>query len=415
MQTYRVTYLLPRIESAGATAEPGAPGQYRHQQLIAARRESDVIAEVRDRGGVPLAIKAVKPRKPLPWARNQSAQRERLLQAMVLSVQSGISSSRALQRALEGGAVTDEAASEAALTVLRSGGGFGDGIRALGIFDESTIAILESGERTGRMNDSLQAALEHFQKRSAGIKAMVGAVSWTVFDLVFAAVSIISLRWGLLPSVAESGMKGEDPLAREKFEQALKWAFWVNDALIVLSVLLLLITAVCAWGHFSHDERIHRRTDRFLRKIPSLGAALEHNAISASFTVAAAMLKGGVGFASAAEVATRATRLEQVQQFWHQAHTRISNGLGVVAALRTPLLNTSETLLVAAHSTQKQLARVLQDIATQRDAFAMSASRRFAVVMFIGSLAYSGAAVLLTLWVVYLQNQQMMTNMQGAG
>lgn len=415
MQTYRVTYLLPRIETAGAVAEPGLPGQYRHQNLVAARREADVIAEVRDRGGVPLGITLVKPRRMQLWRRDQASQRERLLQSMVLSVQSGISATRALQRALEGGAVPDEEVADAALTVLRAGGGFGDGIRALGMFDESTVAILESGERTGRMADSLQAALEHFQKRANGTKAMVGAVSWTVFDLVFAAVSIISLRFGMLPSVAESGIKGSDPLAKEKFLRALDWAFIVNDALMILSILLLLATGLLAWGHFSHNEALHRRADRILRKVPSLGAALEHNAISASFTVAAAMLKGGVGFPHAAEVATRATRLEPVQRIWRQAHTRVSNGLSVVMALRTPMLSTSETLLVAAHTTQKQLSRVLGDIATQRDAFSMSASKRFAVFMFIGSLAYSGAAVLLTLWVVYLQNQQMMTNMQAAG
>ena len=415
MQTYRVTYLLPRIETAGAVAEPGLPGLYRHQNLVAARREADAISEVRNRGGVPLTVKLVQPRRVQLWRRDQSAQRESLLQSMVLSVQSGISASRALQRALEGGAVSDEEITDTALTVLRAGGGFGDGVRALGLFDDSTIAILESGERTGRMADSLQAALEHFQKRAAGAKAMVGAVSWTVFDLVFAAVSIIGLRFQLLPSVAEAGIKGTDPIAKEKFLRALDWAFLVNDVLMVLSVVLLVMTAVLAWGHFSHNESLHRRADRFLRRVPALGGALEHNAVSASFTVAAAMLKGGVGFSHAAEVAARATRLEAVQLMWRQAHTRVSNGLSAVMALRTPLLNTSESLLVSAHTTQKQLARVLGDIATQRDVLAMSASKRFAVVMFIGSLAYSGAAVLLTLWVVYLQNQQMMTNMQTGG
>ena len=135
MQNFVVTYLMPRIEQANAVEERGLPGQYRHQTVIAALRESDIISDLRQRGAVPLSIAVVKPRKVSVWRGPDRSNRERLLQAMVFSVQSGISPSRALQRALEGDAGTSLGPRQDALNVLRAGGGFGDAIRALGLLD----------------------------------------------------------------------------------------------------------------------------------------------------------------------------------------------------------------------------------------------------------------------------------------
>ena len=104
MQNYLVTYLLPRIEQANAVEERGLPGQYRHQMVVAALREADIVSDLRQRGAVPLSIAPVKPKKASLWRGAERSNRERLLQAMVFSVQSGMSASRALQRALEGDA-----------------------------------------------------------------------------------------------------------------------------------------------------------------------------------------------------------------------------------------------------------------------------------------------------------------------
>jgi general secretion pathway protein F len=415
MQNYVVTYLLPRIEHANAVEERGQPGLYRHEVLVAARRDTDVISDVRARGGVPLSIAAVKPRRAPLWQGRNRSHKERLLQAMVFSVQSGMSATRALQRALEADASNELGPTQDALSVLRAGGGFGDSVRALCLFDESTLAILESGERTGRMGESLQAALEHFQKRSAGNKAMVGAIGWTFFDLLFAVIAIIGLRFQLLPSIAGKGPEGASTEAMLHFTRMVNLAYWVNDTLIALTVVLIILTVVLGWGHFSPNEPFRLRVDRFLRRVPALGQAIEHNAVSASFTVAAAMLKGGVGFLGASDVASRASRFEPVRAFWVQAFERVNNGFSVTRALRAPLLDTSEALLVGAHTTQRQLAQVLSSIAEQRDALAMRASKQFGVVVFFASMLYSGVAVLFTLWVVYLQNSQMMSNLKVVG
>jgi type II secretory pathway component PulF len=415
MQSFVVTYLLPRIEQADAVEVRGLPGQYRHRSVIAARREMDVISEVRSRGGVPLSIKPMQVRKAPAWMRARGGYRERLLQAVLFSVQSGMSATRALQRALESDDATLLGPTQDALGVLRAGGGFGDAVRAIGVFDESTMAILESGERTGRMGESLQAALEHMGKRAAGTKAMVGAVGWTFFDLIFAVLTIIGLRYQLLPMLSEQKGEGTNAAEQLRFAEMLDIAYVINDVLIVFTLVLIAAATVAVLGHFGDNEKLRLRVDRVLRRVPGLGQAIEHNALSAGFTVAAAMLKGGVAFLSASDVASRASRFEPVREFWHQAHERVINGFSVRHALRSELLDASEMLLIASHTTQKQLALVLSSIADQRDDLALKASKQFAVMVFLASLIYSSVAVLFTLWVVYLQNSQMMSNLKVLG
>jgi type II secretory pathway component PulF len=415
MQSYVVTYLLPRIEQADAVEVRGLPGQYRHRSVIAARRDVDVITEVRARGGVPLSIKPMQVRKAPAWMRARGGYRERLLQAVLFSVQSGMSATRSLQRALESDDASLIGPTQDALGVLRAGGGFGDAMRAIGVFDESTMAILESGERTGRMGESLEAALEHMNKRSAGTKAMVGAVGWTFFDLIFAVLTIIGLRYQLLPMLSGQKMEGANAQEQLRFTQTLEMAYVINDVLIIVTLLMIVFAAVGAWGHFGDNQKLRLRVDRVLRRVPGLGQAIEHNALSAGFTVAAAMLKGGVAFLSASEVASRASRFEPVQEYWRTAHERVINGFAVRLALRSSLLDASEMLLIGSHTTQKQLALVLFSIAEQRDNLALKASKQFAVLVFLASLIYSGVAVLFTLWVVYLQNSQMMSNLKVLG
>jgi hypothetical protein len=70
-------------------------------------------------------------------------------------------------------------------------------------------------------------------------------------------------------------------------------------------------------------------------------------------------------------------------------------------------------MLIASHNTQRELGEVLERIAERRDGIALSASKSFSLWMFVASMMYSGIAVMFTLYVVYVQNKQMMSKVQG--
>ena len=298
--------------------------------------------------------------------------------------------------------------------MLRTGGTFPEAMTALGFFDASTVSIIEAGERTGRMKDSLNAAASHYEKTSNGIKAMFGAVSWTLLDIGFAVTSIIGLRFSLLPTLTgAAGSAGETPAEREAFQKLVDQAYLVNDLLIGGTVILLAFVMFCVYGLFANDRSIRDKADAVMARIPSLGTALLNGAISTSFTVAASMLRGGVPFLPSAGTAAAGTEHREVREFWSNAVQRVETGETIPRALNSPMLNSSEAMLIASHNTQRELGEVLERIAERRDGVAMAASKKFALWMFIASMLYSGIAVMFTLYVVYVQNKQMMSKASG--
>ena len=413
MQNFRVVYLMPKPENLMARPDKDLPGFYRHATLLASPDARSIIGEIRQRGGLPLEVRPVRPRPA--WLSNVNrAYKLQLLQAVTYNVRGGMSAARALEMVVEGEAGPNRGLLNPALTVLRTGGTFPEAMRALGMFEDSTISIIEAGERTGRMKDSLDAAASHYEKTSNGIKAMFGAVSWTLLDIGFAVFAIIGLRFTLLPTLTSSpGGAGESPVAREEFQRLVDQAYLVNDLLIGGTFVLLGLIMVGLYGYVTNIDSIKRRVDTVMARVPALGEALVNSAISTSFTVASSMLRGGVPFLPSAVTAAAGTGHPQVRQFWSDAVQRVETGETIPRALNSPLLNSSEAMLVASHGTQRELGEVLERIAERRDGIALAACKKFSLGMFVASMLYSGIAVMFTLYVVYVQNKQMMSKASG--
>jgi type II secretory pathway component PulF len=260
----------------------------------------------------------------------------------------------------------------------------------------------------------LNAAAGHYEKTSNGLKAMFGAVSWTLLDIGFAVSSIIGLRLSLLPTLADTAKTtGETEAEREAFQKLVDQAYLVNDILIGGTVILLALVFVGIYGYAANVRAIRDRAEAVMARVPSLGSALLNTAISTSFTVAASMLRGGVGFLPSASTAAVGSDHLQVREFWSNAVQRVETGETIPRSLNSPLLNSSEAMLIASHNTQRELGEVLERIAERRDGIALAASKSFALWMFVGSMMYSGIAVMFTLYVVYVQNKQMMSRASG--
>ena len=413
MQNFRVVYLMPRPESLMAQPDKDVPGYYRHATLLAAASPGSIISEIRERGGLPLEVRAIRP-KPAWLSNVNRAYKLQLLQAVNYNVRGGMSSARALEMVVEGETGANRALLNPALTVLRIGGTFPEAMRALGFFDASTVSIIEAGERTGRMKDSLNAAASHYEKTSNGIKAMFGAVSWTLLDIGFAVTSIIGLRFSLLPTLTNSARSaGETPAEREAFQKLVDQAYLVNDLLIGGTLILLALVFIALYGFAANVKAIRDRAEAVMARVPGLGSALLNGSISTSFTVASAMLRGGVPFLPAAATAAAGADNLAVKEFWSNAVLRVETGETIPRALNSPILNSSEAMLIASHNTQRELGEVLERIAERRDGIAMSSSKKFSLWMFVASLMYSGVAVMFTLYVVYVQNKQMMSKASG--
>jgi thiol-disulfide isomerase/thioredoxin len=205
----------------------------------------------------------------------------------------------------------------------------------------------------------------------------------------------------------------ETEAEREAFQKLVDQAYLVNDVLIGGTLVLLAVVFLGIYGYAANVRSIRDRAEAVMARVPSLGVALLNTAISTSFTVAASMMKGGVGFLPSASTAAIGADHLEVRDFWATAVNRVETGETIPRSLSSPLLNSSEAMLIASHTTQRELGEVLERIAERRDGIALAASKSFALWMFVASMVYSGIAVMFTLYVVYVQNKQMMSRVQG--
>lgn len=407
LSNFRVSYLSSAVENATAVEDDSASGYFRHESVVVAVDERAVVAELRSRGCIPLSVESVKPVHPF-FNRVSRDYKLQFLQALGFNIEAGMSAGKALQTVIESESGPVRERLNYALNILRSGGGFHEAVAAMDFFDETTLAILESGERTGKMKDAVKTSVEHYQSRSSSLKVMLGAVTFTMLDLVFAVASIFGNRFSLLPMIKEGGFKAENPAAAEKFNRILDLCYWVNDILLVSTLLLCVALVGIGWAYVGKNMAVRTWVDNKLMTMPAMKDALLHSAVASTAMIASSLLRGGVPFATAVQIAARGTRMPTVQAYWQTAYDRLVTGESVARAMNQPILENSERIIITAHNNQNQLGEALTVISSRREDLSKAAAKKFSILAFIASLFYSGIATLFTLWVVYLQNAQMM-------
>lgn len=411
---YLAIYLLPFQDLPNAAPEKGSVGMYRHEVKLRGTDEHDVIAQVLNKGGTLISVKKVGAQNQWLYSVPKEYKRQ-LLQAITFSVRGGMSAGRAFQAVVESESGPLRAKLDPGLAVIQSGGTCFDAIKATGLYDDTTLAILESGELTGNIADSLETAAKHQEGRAAEQKIMFGAVSWTLLDILFSVGGIIGNITGLLPQ-AQSSMGNVPAESAERVEHAIRVAYIVNWALLAGTVIMLAVFAYCVAGAFSKNRKFRASADKVMQSIPFFNDAVLQSAVAASCTVAQSLVRGGVSLISVSEISARSTLNYSVRSFWEQVKLKLQQGESIARCFSaTNLFTHAERILLVSHTSRDQLADTFKVITDQRRARAETAAKRFSAFAFFGSLVYSAIAVVVTLWVSYLQYTAMMANNNSLG
>jgi type II secretory pathway component PulF len=405
-RTWSITYLLPYASGPSAAPDRKSRGYFRHKEIVTAVSQADVVHDLVTRQAVPVEIKEIRPIHPMLGGRVTKGFRQQFLLSLTFSVDGGMSPGRALEQAIESETGVMRQRLNVGLNMLRQGRSFLEALRAIDLYDSTTLAIIEAGEETGTLRQALATVEISLQKSSDARKTIFSAVAWTGLDLVFAVVSIIGTRTGLIPYLRE-GNKG-DPEQVATLNSALDVATTANDLLIVLSVIAIIVLFAGAWGYFSDDEELRNRIDSLLLKVPLVRDLLTHTAVAGTCGVMANLLSGGVHFIPATLITERGTRMVKVMNYWRTARDRVETGESPSVATAIEPFTDSEKMILRAHKDSKQLARAYSVIATQREELGKTAAKQFAVAAFMSTMLYSALGVLLVLYVVYIQNEATM-------
>lgn len=405
---YRVHYLAPQMLDATARPDERLSGYFRHELVITASRKREAIQQVIDRGGVVLDIFEVRTKGALQrliGSKVNRSYKQKFLQALAFNVRSGLSPEKALEQVILGELGEQRLILNQALNALRQGFGFVQALELLNWFDDSTLAVLRAGETAGQLSKALETAVGFYEKGSATLKLMFGAVAWTTLDLIMAVSTVVGMRFGLIEQLKTTPLLSEDPVKIAQFESSLALAEQVNNGLLVFSFVFILVLIYFTMMVLSPDQKTRTQAFAMLEKVPVIGELLICAGMAATTRVLGSLLTGGVAFLNAVQIARKGTITPTINRFWEDITNRSEIGEQPATAFNHLLLDSSERLLIRAHKDQAQLAECLASISQTREDKANSAARRFAILAFVGSLVYSGIAVLFSLAVVYLQNE----------
>ena len=286
-------------------------------------------------------------------------------------------------------------------------------MEALNFFDQSTLAIMEAGEKTGTLSNAINTAVEHYQARAGTIKVLMGTAVFTSVEVAFSILSLIGNRTAILPAIEKQLTEDVSPEKAAAIKSGISIAYFANDLMLIVSLAGIIAILICGYGYMSGGTVFRKKVDDIILRIPTIKDIILHGAITSSTKVAVSLIRGGVDLLAAIAIAEKSTRVPRVLNYWRSAIRRVENGELISTALGQSPLENSECTLIRSHTDRAQLARAFEVISDRRAAMAQRAAKKFQVFSFVATMAFALVAVLIALFVALLQSEGSMTALTG--
>ncbi len=159
-----------------------------------------------------------------------------------------------------------------------------------GAFSDAEASIIESGEKTGRLNTALIQLADQVEKVDSITKKIKGALIYPAAIIVVMLGSVMVLMTLVVPKLVE--MFGD----RDKLPPITQMLMATSDFFVgywwlILIVAFVSIVLVLVW---KQSEEGHYRFDGILLKLPIFGAVLRKVILSKFSRVLANLLSSGI-------------------------------------------------------------------------------------------------------------------------
>jgi type II secretory pathway component PulF len=272
---------------------------------------------------------------------------------------------------------------------LARGLGVIDALKALQMFDHSTLAILGASESSNKLQDGIPQAIRNITQKRKNVAKIAGTLGWIGFDLLSIVQGLQMGRGMILNWFRKNAPK--DP------GEAVKFNHTVDNLDTLWAVLLWLAYGAGAfliWAIASFWINRGKRdflAAKMVRKIPLVGAYLRDLAFADSMMAAARMIRGNVAVTGALQQSAEASNVPEVCNFWMAAYDDLSRGISLGMAMdRTPL-SRNERMEIMAVSDLSQVATVLESIAEIR----MQAGQTKNSLIIWGAFLFTGLYLLI--------------------
>jgi type II secretory pathway component PulF len=247
---------------------------------------------------------------------------------------------------------------------LSRGLGLIDALKALNIFDRSTIAILAASEKANRLAEGIPYAINSITQKRKNTGAIMGTMGWLAFDVI---TIVQSLFWGkgtVLKWFKDNAPKEGPDL--EKYTRVTGNLELTWDILIYIAFGTAAFMGWCVVSFFLNRGKRDWPTARIVRKIPLISGYMRDLSFADSMAAASRMLKTQVAISDTLRQSGEAATSPDVAMYWETANTDLSRGVGLGSALDREPLSRSERLELATLSDLSQVATIMESIAELR-------------------------------------------------
>jgi type IV pilus assembly protein PilC len=157
-----------------------------------------------------------------------------------------------------------------------------------GWLPEFDLALIEAGERTGRIDDSFRLLADYYNERARLTKQAISQLAYPVGLIHFAALVFLIVI----------------PFASSQFSASLTWLLF--KAAFILSPLYLGAALLIYALQGKHNEHWRSFMERLLRCVPILGKARYFLALARLALALEALINAGVNIIQAWELAANA-------------------------------------------------------------------------------------------------------------
>jgi len=326
--------------------------------------ENDVRDAVRKKGGHVLTIRAHS-RTPLERLLARSSWWQVQLLRGIMFRATSTSPGVALWKIIEAETnPTRQNILAPAREALARGLGLMDALKALQIFDRSTLAIIAASERAGKLTEGIPYAINSITQKRKNKGAIMGTMGWLAFDVV---TIVQSLFWGkgtVLNWFKDNAPKEGPDL--EKYVRVTHNLELTWDILIWIAFGFAGFMGWCVFSFFINRGKRDWPTQRIVRKIPLIGGYMRDLSFADSMSAASRMLRSNVPINDALQQSSEASNSPEVAAYWDAANEQLSRGVGLGTALDREPLSRSERLELATLSDLSQVATIMESIAELR-------------------------------------------------
>jgi len=273
------------------------------------------------------------------------------------------------------------------------------------VFDESTINLLQAGEATGNLNDTLARLIEHLTEQREMKRQLMNALAYPLFMTVVATGVILFFLFFLLPRLQTllDALGGELPWSTELLVNFSEFALQYGIA--VLAGGAFLVVSFWRWRASDAGRLV---TDRWALRIPLLGDFIQSQTVLAFSQTLSVLLENGITTADALRMTEKQIQNRVHRAAFDEATDRILEGEPLSAAIeRTGCfpdlvldqLAVGENTGNVVPSLQKSAATYRRMISSQLNTFTkvIASGVLLSVFLFVGFIAFAMVSAIFTL------------------